>query len=78
MYFSVNSTVADIIEKLDPELVQRLLGSCSDLISESSFEDFFNLDGLCPDELGLVETNDLPSSSKILPEEELEEGEIPQ
>ncbi|KAL8123715.1 hypothetical protein AgCh_011637 [Apium graveolens] len=32
--FTVNSTVAEIIEKLDPELVQGLLGSISDLISE--------------------------------------------
>lgn len=31
------------------------------------------------EELGLVETNDLLGSSKVLPvEEELEEGEIPQ
>ncbi|KAL8119468.1 hypothetical protein AgCh_016838 [Apium graveolens] len=77
--FSVNSTVAEIIEKLDPELVQGLLGSISSLISESSFEDLFNRDGVFMEELGLVETNDPPGSSKVLPvEEELEEGEIPQ
>lgn len=76
--FSVNYTVADIIEKLDPEFVQGLLGSCSDLISESNFDDFFNLDGVFPEELELLETNDLPSSCKELHEEELEEGEIPQ
>lgn len=68
--FSVNSTVADLLEKMDFEFEQGLIDSYSDLISESNLDEVFDLDGVFKQELGLAETNDQ------LPIEELEEGEI--
>lgn len=68
--FSVNSTVADLFEKMDFEFEQELIDSYSDLISESNLDEVFDLDGVIKQELGLVETNDQ------LQIEELEEGEI--
>lgn len=68
--FSVNSTVADLLENMDFDFEQGLIDSYSDLISESNLDEVFDLDGVFKQELGLNETNDQ------LPIEELEEGEI--
>lgn len=68
--FSVNSTVADLLEKMDFEFEQGLIDSYSDLISESNLDEVFDLDGVFKQDLRLPETNDQ------LPIEELEEGEI--
>ncbi|KAL8092115.1 putative box C/D snoRNA protein SPCC613.07 [Apium graveolens] len=63
--FSINSTVADLLEKMDFDFEQELIDSYSDLISESNLDEVFDLDGVL-----LTEKNDQ------LPIEELEEGEI--
>ncbi|WOG95697.1 hypothetical protein DCAR_0415024 [Daucus carota subsp. sativus] len=68
--FSVNSTVADLLENMDFEFEQGLIDSYSDLISESNLDEVFDLDGVFKQELALVE------STGQLNVEELEEGEI--